>query len=151
MGGRHDLVHLMCGWMGSITLPICWVDGWAALPCVAAVWARLLLHAPPCRFLHPPLLSLRPPLISLCASSRNFKAAPSYVKSFLRKGQAQLGMGLSREAAATFDQGAGGRAVACWHLVAWLPKRVPALRPAGALACCWAGARRHSCGAGVAA
>jgi protein arginine N-methyltransferase 7 len=36
---------------------------------------------------------------------RNFKAAPSYVKSFLRKGQAQLGMGLSRVAAATFDAG----------------------------------------------
>ena len=76
-------------------------------------------------FLRPPLLTLRPPLISLCAhhsslspASRNFKAAPSYVKSFLRKGQAQLGMGLSREAAATFDQGAGGRAAACWQLVA---------------------------------
>lgn len=36
---------------------------------------------------------------------RNFKGSASYVKSFLRKGQALLGLGCSREAAATLEAG----------------------------------------------
>lgn len=37
---------------------------------------------------------------------RNFKASASYIKSFLRQGQALLGLGRSREAAAALDAGA---------------------------------------------
>jgi len=38
---------------------------------------------------------------------RNYKGAASYIKSFLRKGQALMGLGLNREAARTLDAGRG--------------------------------------------
>lgn len=40
--------------------------------------------------------------------SRNFKGAPSYVKSFLRKGRALMGLGRNREAALALDEGGCG-------------------------------------------
>lgn len=54
---------------------------------------------------------------SLPLPSRNFKASGSYIKSYLRKGQAFLGLGLNREAVKTLDEGAqqGGAAALRQH------------------------------------
>lgn len=41
--------------------------------------------------------------------SRNFKGSGSYVKSFLRKGQALLGLGLSRDAVKALEEGGQGQ------------------------------------------
>lgn len=43
------------------------------------------------------------PAIQLPCS--NFKGSAAYVRSFLRKGRALLGLGCSRDAAAAFDAG----------------------------------------------
>ncbi|PSC69443.1 arginine methyltransferase [Micractinium conductrix] len=43
--------------------------------------------------------------LAMASLRRNFKGAPSYVKSFLRKGRALMGLGRNREAALALDEG----------------------------------------------
>lgn len=54
---------------------------------------------------HPPT---HPSLCRAMPARSNFKGSAGYVKSFLRKGQALMGMSCNREAAATLDAGARG-------------------------------------------
>lgn len=57
------------------------------------LYSEALKHADQCQ------------LLAEASLRRNFKGSASYVKSFLRKGQALMGLGCNRDAAATLDKG----------------------------------------------
>jgi hypothetical protein len=69
-------------------------------------------------------------LFCLSCAGRNYKGASSYIKSFLRKGQALLGLGANRLAADTLEKGEQ-------HLLASRKAAGTCFRQPHTLVCCW--------------